>query len=201
MKHIPSLRIMFTLWAALVLAACANLQQPAQKLLADIDAAVAAAGADAQQYIPDQLADVKQRLGDLKAAFDKQDYKAVMAGAPALLTSAKALAAAAAAKKTEVLEKLNTQWTALATALPQTVAAIDARIATIAKTRKLPAGVTKDGVTAAKSALADAKSAWNDATSTFGAGNVQGALDKANAVKAQLDGIAAKLGIAATSAG
>jgi hypothetical protein len=169
--------------------------EPAKKMLADVEAAVTAAGADAQQYVPDQLAAVNQKLADLKGAFDKQDYKTVITGAPALLTEAKGLADAAAAKKKEVLEALNGQWTGFAASLPQAVTAIEAKLASLAKTKKLPAGVTKDGVEAAKSGLAEVKTAWGEATTAFGSGNVQAAVEQAKSIKAKVDAISAKLGL------
>ena len=193
---IRTLRLLAVFAAGLALAACANQMEPAKKMLGDVEAAVTAAGADAQQYVPDQVAAVNQKLAELKTAFDKQDYKTVITGAPALLTEAKGLADAAAAKKKEVLEALGAQWTTLAAELPQSVSAVEAKLATLAKTHKLPAGVTKDGVAAAKSGLADAKTSWDEAKASFGAGNVQAALDKAKAVKAKLDDAAAKLGLA-----
>ncbi len=183
--------------AGLALAACAGQMEPAKKLLGDVEAAVTAAGADAQQYIPDQVASVNQKLADLKAAFDKQDYKTVITGAPALLTEAKGLADAAAAKKKEVLEALGAQWTQLATELPQSVSAVEAKLATLAKTKKLPAGVSKDGVESAKAGLAEAKTSWDEAKASFGSGNVQAALDKAKGVKAKLEEASAKVGLSA----
>lgn len=185
--------------AGLALAACASQMEPAKKLLGDVEAAVTAAGADAQQYIPDQVASVNQKLADLKTAFDKQDYKTVITGAPALLTEAKGLADAAAAKKKEVLEALGAQWTQLATELPQSVSAVEAKLATLAKTKKLPAGVSKDGVESAKAGLAEAKAAWDEAKASFGSGNVQAALDKAKGVKAKLEEASAKLGLSAAA--
>ncbi len=74
--------------AALLLVGCANQMEPAQKAIADVEAAIAAAGPDAAQYIPDQLQAVTGQLADLKAKFDKKDYKGVIAAAPALLTQA-----------------------------------------------------------------------------------------------------------------
>jgi len=192
-------RLLVMLVATVALGACAGQMEPAKKMLADVEAAVTAAGADAQQYIPDQVTAVNRRLAELKAAFDKQDYKTVIGAAPALLIEAKGLADAAAAKKKEVLEALGAQWTALAAEVPQQVSAIEARLAAIAKTRKLPAGVSKDAVESAKAGLAEAKSGWNDAKTAFGAGDVQAALAQANGVKAKLEEAAAKLGAGAAA--
>jgi hypothetical protein len=186
--------------AGLALAACASQLEPAKKVLGDIEAAVTAAGADAQQYIPEQVASVNQKLADLKAAFDRKDYKAIITGAPAVLAEAKGLADAAAAKKKEVLEALNTQWTGVSAALPQAVAGLEARVAALKKSKKLPAGVSKDAVASAGTALGEIKSLWNEATTAFGAGNVQAALDKAKGVKAKADELAARLGMSAGSA-
>jgi hypothetical protein len=194
MKRLQSFKFLLVLASAIALAACANLQEPAKKVIADTEATIAAAGPDAQQYVPDQYAAVQQKLADLKAAFDKQDYKAVVAGGPGLLSAAKGLADAAVAKKREVMEALNGQWTGYAASIPQSVAAVEARL-TALKGKKLPAGVTKDGVAAAKTGLEEVKSAWTDAGTTFGGGSLQSAVDKAKAVKAKLDEISAKLGI------
>ena len=194
MKRFHSLRFLFVLLAGLALAACTNLQEPAKKVLADAETAIAATSADAEKYVPEQYATVTQKLTDMKAAFDKQDYKTIVSGGPGLLADVKALAEAAAAKKAEVLEALNKQWTSLATDLPAAVASIEAKLATFKKTHKLPKGVTKDAVAGATSGVAEVKSAWTEATAAFGSGNIQGAIDKAKAVKAKAEEIAAKLG-------
>ena len=194
MKRIHSLRFLFVLLAGLALAACTNLQEPAKKVLADAESAIAATSADAEKYVPEQYATVTQKLTDMKAAFDKQDYKTIVSGGPGLLADVKALGEAAAAKKAEALEALNKQWTSFATELPAAVASIEAKLATFKKTHKLPKGVTKDAVAGATSGVAEVKSAWTEATAAFGSGNIQGAIDKAKAVKAKAEEIAAKLG-------
>ena len=86
-------------FAALLLAGCANQMEPAQKAIADIEAAITAAGPDASQYIPDELQAVTSQLADLKAKFDQKDYKGVLAAAPALLTQAQGLAGAASSAR------------------------------------------------------------------------------------------------------
>jgi hypothetical protein len=175
--------------AAILLAACASQKEPAQKLISDIESTVAAASTEAAKYVPDQLADVETKLGALKASFDKQDYAAVVTGAPAVLSSAQSLATAAAAKKDEVLKALNDQWTGLAGSLPGDIAAIQSRIDLLSKksSKKLAAGVDLD---AAKAGLSDASSLWSKAQAAFASGNLDEAVSTAKDVEAKVQALA-----------
>ncbi len=92
---------------ALILAACAGQKQPAEKLIGEIQATVTAASTEAGKYIPEQLMSVQTQLDALKASFAKQDYAAVVSGAPAVLAAARSLATAAAEKKDDALKALN----------------------------------------------------------------------------------------------
>jgi hypothetical protein len=177
---------------AIVLAACAGQKEPAQKLIADIESTVAAASGEAAKYVPDQLAEVQTKLGVLKASYDKQDYAAVVTGAPAVLGDAQTLATAAAAKKDEVLKALNDDWTGLAASLPADMAAVQARIDALGKKsgKKAAAGVDLD---AAKLGLADAGSMWSKAQAAFAAGNLDEAVNTAKSVKAKIVVLAASL--------
>jgi hypothetical protein len=178
--------------AAIILAACAGQKGPAQKLIGDIDATVMAASPEAAKYVPDQLADVQGKLAGLKASFDKQDYAAVVAGAPAVLSSAQTLATAAAAKKDEILKALNDEWTGLAGSVPANVAAIQNRIDLLSKksSKKIAAGID---LNAAKASLADAQSLWSKAQAAFAAGTLEEAVSTAKDVKAKTDALAASL--------
>ncbi|HXA35126.1 MAG TPA: hypothetical protein VNW26_02235 [Steroidobacteraceae bacterium] len=178
--------------AAIILAACAGQKEPAQKLIGNIEATVTAASAEAAKYVPDQLADVQSKLGALKASFDKQDYAAVVTGAPALLGEAQGLATAAAAKKDEILKALNEQWTTLAGTLPGEVTAIQSRIDLLSKksSKKMAAGID---LAAAKSGLADASSLWSKAQAAFASGNMDEAVNTAKEVKSKADALAASL--------
>ena len=187
--------------AAVLLAGCANQMEPAKKAIADIEAAVGAAGPDAAQYIPDQLQAVTSQITDLKMKFDQKDYKAVIAAAPALLTQAQGLAAAAGTAKqaaeAAALEALNAEWGTLSTDLPQQLAAVTSRIAMLSKSKKLPAGLDAATFEAAKSGTSEAATLWEQATGAQAAGNVEQAVTTGRQVKDKLNAAMAGLGMSA----
>jgi hypothetical protein len=174
--------------AGLMLAACASQMEPAKQAIDGIESAVSAASADASKYIPEQLSGVQGKVAELKAAFDRKDYKAVIAGAPAVLTAAQGLAAAAAAKKDEVMKALSVDWTALSAELPRIVAAVKSRVDVMSKSRTPPAGVD---LAAAKSALAEATEGWTKALAASASGNVEEAVNLAKMVRQQANAAAA----------
>ena len=181
---------LITVTAALLLAACASQMEPAQTAIAGIEAAITSASADAGKYVPDQLSAVQAKLTDLKAAFDKKDYKSVLAGAPALLSEAQGLLGAAALKKEEVMKAMSAEWTVVAASLPQLVAAVKSRVDTLSKSHHAPAGVD---LAAAKTGLADATALWGKAQAAFSSGNVEEAVTAAREVKAKAEAAAAAL--------
>ena len=187
--------------AAVLLAGCANQMEPAKKAIADIEAAVEAAGPDAAQYIPDQLQAVTSQITDLKMKFDQKDYKAVIAAAPALLTQAQGLAAAAGTAKqaaeAATLEALNAEWGTLATDLPAQLAAVTSRVAILSKSKKLPAGLDAATFDAAKSGAGEAATLWEQATAAQAAGNVEQAVTTGRQVKEKLNAAMAGLGMSA----
>lgn len=191
-------------FAALMLAGCANQMEPAQKAIADIEAAITAAGPDASQYIPNELQAVTSQLADLKAKFDQKDYKGVLAAAPALLTQAQGLAGAAAsarqaaeAARTAELEALNAEWTMLSGTLPAAVAAIESRVSILSKSKKLPANLDAATFASVQAGLADSKALWDQATAAQASGNIEGAVTAARQVKEKTDAALAALGMTA----
>ena len=187
--------------AAIVLVACAGQKEPAQKLIADIEATTTAASAEAAKYVPDQLADVQSKLGALKASFAKQDYAAVVSGAPAVLGAAQSLATDAAAKKDEALKAANDKWTGLAGTVPGYLTQVQNRIEFLSKkaNKKLAQGMDLD---AAKAGAADANSLWSKAQAAFAGGNLDEAVSTAAEVKSKVEALAAslKLDLAAPAA-
>ncbi len=202
MKLKPSFAGFFSLaLAAMLLAGCANQKEPAAKAIADIEAAVATAGGDVSQYIPEQLQAVTTGIADLKAKFDQKDYKGVLAAAPALLTQAQGLSAAAASAKeaadAAALEAYNSEWGTLAADVPAQLAAVTNRVAMLSKSRKLPAGLDAAAFDAAKSGADEAKALWDQATAAQAAGNMEQAVMAARQTKEKLDAAMAGLGMSA----
>ena len=187
------------LMAAVLLAGCANQMEPAKKAIADIEAAVEAAGPDAAQYIPDQLQAVTSQIIELKMKFDQKDYKAVIAAAPALLTQAQGLAAAAATAKqaaeAAALETFNAEWGTLSTDLPAQLAAVTSRVNMLSKSKKLPAGLDAATFDAAKTGASEAATLWDQATAAQAAGNVEQAVTTGRQVKEKLNAAMAGLGM------
>ena len=179
-----------TVTATLLLAACASQMEPAQTAIAGIESAISSASADAGKYVPEQLSPVQAKLTDLKAAFDKKDYKSVLAGAPALLSEAQGLLGAAAMKKEEVMKAMSAEWTGMAASLPPLVSAVKSRVDALSKSHHAPAGMD---LAAAKSALADATLLWGKAQAAFSSGNVEEAVTAAREVKAKAEAAAAAL--------
>lgn len=172
---------------AVLLAACASKMGPAQKMIAQIDSTVAAASTDAAKYVPDQLKDVQDKLDGLKTSFAQKDYTAVITGAPAVLASAQGLAAAAAAKKTEVMQALNDQWIKLSSTVPGDVTAIQRRIELLARNRRMARGID---LAAAKQGSSDLNSLWSKAQGAFAAGNMQEAVTTAQDVQSKVAALA-----------
>jgi hypothetical protein len=186
MQFIARLRRFAPLIVMAMMAACAGQKEPAHKLLADIDATVMAASDEAAKYIPDQLKDVQSRYGALKASFDKKDYPAVVNGAPDVLAAAQDLATAAAAKKDQVLKLLDDQWRALAGSVPDSLTAIQNRIAELRKPSNKRRALNLD---AAQSGLSDAQSLWSKAQAAFASGNLDEAVRTGQEVKTSVDGL------------
>jgi len=191
----PYTRFIALVLAAFVLAGCANKMAPAQKAIADIESAVAAAGEDATKYVPDQVQAVNDQVANLKAMFDKKDYKGVLAAAPAVLTQAQGLVSAAAAKKTEMMDTYAGEWSTLAESVPQAVAAIQSRVDILSKSKKLPAGMDAATLESVKTGLAEANSTWTQATQAQAAGDLEQAVTLAQQVKTRTDEMLTTLGM------
>ena len=191
MKSNQSITRFLTLCAIVTLfVACANQMEPAKNALANINTTLDSVSADAQKYVPDQFAQAQGKVAALTASFEKKDYAAVLAGAPAVLAEVNGLAGAAAAKKDEIAKALGNEWRDLAASVPQSLSAAQTRIAELSKTKHVPKDVD---LGAAKSGLASATSAWDKAQAAFKSGNAADAVAAAKEAKGDLAAAAAAI--------
>jgi len=169
MKPIQRIAGFLTLCSvAILFVACVNQMEPAKNALDNINNTLKSVSADAQQYIPDQYAQAQSKVAQLSGSFEKQNYAAVVAGAPAVLAEVNGLAGAVAAKKDEIVKALGHDWRSLSASVPQSLNSVQTRIDSLSKTKHAPKDVD---LGAAKSGLADATSAWDKAQEAFKSGN------------------------------
>ena len=184
--------------AAVLLVGCNTQKGPAEQAVASAQAALDAVRDDAQKYAPEQLGGVEAKLSEIKGTFQKGDYAGVVAAAPGLTAAIAGLKDAATAKKGEAeqaLAKAKDDWGPASAAVPKMVEEIGKRVEALSKTKKLPHGVTKDAVAAAKTGLDSLKSMWNDATNASNSGDFTTAMAKADAVKSKAADIMKSLGM------
>ncbi|MFI4880085.1 MAG: hypothetical protein ACHQD6_06420 [Steroidobacterales bacterium] len=187
--------------AALIMVGCAGQKEPAEKALASAQSALANIHDTAQKYAPDQLLAVETQLAGVKDSLAKGDYKGVLAAAPALGTAISGLKDTADAKQKDTeaaASQAKDAWGPLSTDTPNMVAAIQSRVDILSKSHHLPAGVTKDGLAAAKSGLDAMKAGWTDASNAAASGDFTTAVGKAQAIKAQAADIMKSLGMSAS---
>jgi hypothetical protein len=169
----------------LVIAACGDSRRaPAEKAIAEIEAALASAGSAPAKFIPGELDDVKSNLAGLKQDYERRRYGAVLDAAPAVLAGARALAPSAAAREAELLEDLRGEWHELDQSVPTELAAVADRFDRVAATgRALPAGLTAAEVGLAKGRLRDALALWDRARQEAAAGRLPEAVTLAHQVR------------------
>ena len=176
---------------ALLFAACANQMEPAKNALDNINTTLNSVSADAQKYVPGSIRRGPEgKVAGLSASFEKKDYAAVVAGAPAVLAEVNGLAGAAAAKKDEMAKALGNEWRSLAASVPQSLSAVQTRIDALSKNKRVPKDLD---LVAAKSGLADATSAWGKAQEAFKSGNPADAVTAAKDAQGKLAPAAAAL--------
>lgn len=188
--------------AAVLLIACNTQKGPAEQAVMSSGAALDAVRDDAQKYAPEKLGSVEGQLNDLKGSFQKGDYAGVLAAAPAMTAALASLKDTAAAKKTEAAQaaaKAKDDWGPASAAVPKMVDELAKRVETLSKSKRLPKGVTKDAVAAAKTGLDSLKSTWGDANNASSSGDYTTAMAKAQAVKDKAAEIMKSLGMSPAS--
>lgn len=187
MRHIKTFA--FITLATFATVACGK--GPAQAALTAADSAVAGARAEGEKFVPEQFKALADAAADAKTKFDAGDYKGALETAQGIPAQAAAVTTAASAKKTELMDS----WKAMEGSLPGMVADVTKKVMELGAAKKLPAGLDKAGVEAAKTSLDGATAMWTEATTAFAAGDMMTAVGKAAQVKTAAEELMTKLGM------
>ena len=188
--------------SAVLMFGCNTQKGPAEQALASAGAALDAVRDNAQKYAPEQLGTVEAQLGQMKDSFAKGDYAGVLAAAPAMTSAVTGLKDAVEKKKGDAeaaLAKAKDDWGPASTAVPKMVEELGKRVDALAKSKKLPKGVTKEAVAAAKTGIESLKSTWTDASNAAASGDFTTAMAKAQSVKDKAAEIMKSLGMSGAS--
>ena len=189
-------RILCMLLLALHAAACAPKDESAaaRKAIEEIDAAIDAAGDPAIKYIPGQVAAAKGQVTRLKIRFFDRDYQGIVDAAPAILAQAQGLSTAAAAKKAEIAQMLEVEWTKLETAVPATIARAEEYVDGVLASKKLPPGVNEPMLESARVGIAEQKAQWEKGLAARAAGDLEQAVTIGVQTQRRLENLIAALG-------
>lgn len=185
--------------AAVILAACTSQKEPAEQAVAKVEASLNEFRADAQQYAADQLKAVDASVGHLKENLAKQDYAAVVQGAPSVMTDLEALKSTVSAAKADAeatLAAAQSEWNDLSASVPPMVEKLQAKVDQLSKTHKFPKGMDKAGFEAAKTGFEGLKTEWTEAGSEFTSGQAANAVRKARNAKAKAEELIRQLEVA-----
>lgn len=178
----------------LVLGACAGQKDPATRAIAAAESALAAVKDDAAKYLPDELKGAEGTIASLKESLAKGDYKAVLAGAPQLMTSLDTLKSHVGAKLEEAKVAAG-EWAGYAADVPKMVEALQSRVTALSASKKLPKGLDAAALDSARTGLESMKSTWTEAASAFTNGNAIDAVAKAKGAKAKGEELLKLLGM------
>jgi ATP-dependent Clp protease ATP-binding subunit ClpA len=177
---------------AVMLTACGGAQKEATEAAINAaQTAINAASAEAAKYVPDQLKSAQDALQSAKDALAKGDYSAALSAAKDASGKASDLVAAAAAKKEELMKN----WTRLSESMPKSMEQVKAKLDAYSHGAKMPAGMDKSSLAAAKDQYAQLKQSWADATAAAQQGNLGAAMQKASSIKDVLAKLVEMLGI------
>jgi hypothetical protein len=167
-------------------AACTSQKEPAARAIGDLETALVNIRRDAAEFAPDALQAFEAELAAAKEVYGKGEYEAVLAATPQLgehVTTLKQQTAEGKLEAEAATARATEAWAAFSTDLPKMLQAIDRRIASLGKLRRLPKELDAAAYESAKAGYEMLKTTWADAAGAAGSGNIVDAAQKAQAVK------------------
>lgn len=182
---------------AVLLTACANHKEPAEKAVAQVEASLSGIKAEAEKFAATELKEVEESVGKLKGQLASQDYQAVVRQAQYVASSVASLKQTVATKKAEAEELVavaQQEWTELSASVPALVTRLQTRVDWLARSRVVPQGMDRAALETARQDFEKLKTTWTEAGAAFTSGMVADAVRKARSAKAKGERLAQKLG-------
>lgn len=135
--------------------------------------------AEAKENLPEQAQLVEDAYASVKRTIASGEYMKGLKEAQALQEKLRELRTILEAKQAA----LQKTWESIDASVPTSMHALQARLDELQKAAKLPPGIAKDSVDAAKAALPVLSAKWDEAVAAAKSANWKVALDKADAVR------------------
>lgn len=179
----PRFRSWFVATAAIALASgCAGAKGKADAAIAAAEQAVTAIGPDGMKVLPLEVGRLTAAITAAKDTAAKGDYAAALSAVAEIPAQAKDLAAGLPAKAAQLTAELDT----LGFAMTKNLAAVQAKLDEIARTRRMPKGLDAAKVTSLKETVASATSEWSAAMADIKNGDLASALGKGTVLRVKV---------------
>ena len=188
-------KLMAVALIAIAAGACADYKTPAEEAIVNIDEKMAGIHVMAEKYLPEELASVQAQIDELKAGVEQKEYEQVVATAPRVLKAVNSLIVNAAVAKGAHATKMQNDWAAFATDMPNLIASVDKQIVRYTSRGSLPKGMSRDAFKETVATFDAAKASWAEAATAGNDGKFEEAVNRSNEVKQVVDTVMQTLGI------
>lgn len=168
----------------------------ADTAMAALQSSYDAVKADAATYVPDQSRRLEKAFASARDTLAEGEYGKTIDEVKELAGTVGDLRLAVAARRAELVKA----WDEFNAKMPAAIESLQKQVDALARTKKLPDGVTKDAVDAARAAIPALAASWDEAVSAFKSANLTDATAKAQALKAKSAEIMASLGMTVSDA-
>jgi len=186
-----SLKTLIVAAALVAVAACSSQKEPASQALTGLESSVAELKADGQRFASEQYAVAQKGVADLRASFDKKDYKTVVAGAPSVQKEVSDVRDAIATKRKEfeaATAQATTAWNGYADQMPRYIETLQKKVDGLRK-KKADKGAPSEPALL----LDNVKNLWADASNLFTTGKPLEAGKRAEEARAAAQELAQKV--------
>jgi len=170
---------------------CAVSQPRADEALKAAESAITAQHADAMRFAPEAFAAVMASYDSARAAYDRQEWKTVVAVAERTAAQARQLAPAITAGK----EAAAARWPAVEDSVRTMLGAVSERLADVQRTRRYPEGMTAADLRTARQEVDSLAAGLDKARAAFDRGDLAGAMHATERVRAQAGALMGMVGL------